>query len=248
MTYDVSGTIEYYKNLLLYQYNDKPRARETIGLLADAALCDLVVLEINDAFNIETAVGPQLDVLGEYIGFSRLVPISLPQPYFQFDDYITPIVSPVGFTDYTDSLINEDSVFYLYLFVNTSFNELTDVQYRYMLKLKIVLNTLFNSLSNIDKALFDFFGQSIYCFDQTDMTMNYFIQGAPTYLLQAAYDLNLLPKPMGVRISGVFSVPDATKIMKMARYEYDTGADIEFCNYATGFNDKSLLNYLDRVT
>lgn len=247
MAYDVSGTIKYYTDLLLYQYNDKTRARGTIDLLAGAAVCDLVALQIQDAFDIETAEGPQLDILGEYIGFNRVVPIVVPRPYFQLTDYIAPITNPIGLTDYNDPTLNANSVFYLYIFQNTTFNSLSDDQYRFMLKLKIVLNKLFNSLENIDAALAEFFGSSVVCFDEASMSMTYFTQGTPAYLLQLAIELDLLPRPIGVRINGVFQVPDVTKIMKMADYTYDTGANIELANYSTGFNDKTMLVYSDRV-
>lgn len=247
MAYDVESTIEYYVNLLLYQYSTKPKARETTALLSAQAICDLLVLQVNDAFTIDEAGGPQLDVLGEYIGFNRVVPVNIPQPYFELDDYVSPLVNPVGMTDYTDPTLNLGSVFYLYIFQNQNFSTLNDEQYRFMLKLKIILNGLYNSLANINKALTTFFGTSVICVDQADMTISYFIQGTPSYLLQLAVELHLLPKPMGVRISGVFAVTDATKIFQMQNYTFDTGADIEFADYQTGFNDKIILNYLNKV-
>lgn len=247
MAYDVNGTIKYYTDLLLYQYNDKPRSRATIDLLAGAAICDLVMLEMQDAFDVETAEGPQLDVIGEYVGFNRIVPIVVPRNYFQLTDYTAPLPSPIGLTDYNDPTLNAGSVFYLYIYQNATFNSLTDEQYRFMIKLKIVLNKLFNSLKNIEDALAQFFGLTVVCFDETNMSMTYFTQGTPPYLLQLAIELNLLPRPIGVRINGIFLVPDVTKIMKMADYAYDTGANIELANYATGFNDKKMLVYSDRV-
>lgn len=247
MAYDVDGTIKYYEDLLLYQYNDKPKARDTIGLLAGAAVCDLLILNVNDAFDLMTAVGPQLDIIGEYLGFARKVPLTIPQPYFQMDDYFSPVVDPVGFTDYTDHTINENSVFYLYIFQNTSFSILNDEQYRFMLRLKALLNHMTMTMAMINESLLTFFGTSIICVDQTDMSLSYFIADEPSYLLQLAVDLKLLPKPMGVRISGVFDVPDADKIFKMADYSWDDGADVEFADYLTGFNDKVLLDYRNKV-
>lgn len=60
----------YYSNLLIMQYHNKPKAKATIeatvGLLPD----DLI-MEVINGFNIETAVGKQLDILGEYVGVDR---------------------------------------------------------------------------------------------------------------------------------------------------------------------------------
>lgn len=61
----------YYVNLLIIQYINKPRAREHIEVLARAAIMDLLPLEVRDGFDIDTAVGVQLDVIGQYIGLSR---------------------------------------------------------------------------------------------------------------------------------------------------------------------------------
>lgn len=201
MSYDVNGTIEYYKDLLLYQYNDKPRARATIGLLAAQAICDLLILEVNDAFALETAAGVQLDVIGEYVGINRLTNLGL----------------------------------------------LNDSDYRYLMTLKIILNNLDNTLQEINDSLFTFFGSDVICVDQADMSISYFIQGVATALILSAVYLGLLPKPMGVRISGVFLVPAADKVMKFMDYNFDTGADVEFADYTTGFNDKVILDYLDKV-
>jgi len=69
---DLTTAVEYYQNLLLDQYVDQPKAYATIGLLAKAALCDLVQMNFNSAFNINLGVGAQLDILGQYVGRNRL--------------------------------------------------------------------------------------------------------------------------------------------------------------------------------
>jgi hypothetical protein len=60
----------YYKNLLIKQYH-QPRAQETIGGLARSLACDLIFSQIRDGFNIDTAVGAQLDILAKYVGAIR---------------------------------------------------------------------------------------------------------------------------------------------------------------------------------
>lgn len=66
----MSALDTYYSNLLIMQYHNKPKAKATIeasvGLLPD----DLI-LEVINGFNIETAVGKQLDILGIYVGVDR---------------------------------------------------------------------------------------------------------------------------------------------------------------------------------
>lgn len=61
---------EYYSNLLILQYHGKPKARatieKTVGLLPDS-----LIQEVINGFDIQTAVGKQLDILGEYVGVDR---------------------------------------------------------------------------------------------------------------------------------------------------------------------------------
>ena len=61
----------YYQNLLIMQYHDKERAQDTIGDLARETLSDMVWTSVRDAFDINTAVGVQLDLLGKYVGAYR---------------------------------------------------------------------------------------------------------------------------------------------------------------------------------
>lgn len=63
--------IDYYANLLILQYRDKPKALATVKALAGLALADKIAVELQDAFNLDTAVGKQLDTLGKYVGVTR---------------------------------------------------------------------------------------------------------------------------------------------------------------------------------
>lgn len=66
----MSQTDEYYSNLLILQYHSKPRAKATIEAVV-SLLPDDLIQEVTNGFDIETAVGKQLDMLGEYIGVDR---------------------------------------------------------------------------------------------------------------------------------------------------------------------------------
>lgn len=64
--------IAYYVNLLIIQYHSLPRARGHIEAIVDAAMIYDLVVAVGNAYDIDTAVGVQLDVLGAYIGVDRL--------------------------------------------------------------------------------------------------------------------------------------------------------------------------------
>ena len=62
---------DYYKDLLILQYNNKPNAQATIKLLTDCGSGDGILDAIQNGFDFDTAVGNQLDILGNIIGAPR---------------------------------------------------------------------------------------------------------------------------------------------------------------------------------
>lgn len=62
---------EYYSNLLILQYHEKAKAIATIQAQVTPIIMDQLPIAVQDAFDIETAIGVQLDVLGDYVGASR---------------------------------------------------------------------------------------------------------------------------------------------------------------------------------
>lgn len=69
----MSEYTDYYADLLILQYKTQPKARATISALTDKVIADGLLLDVINGFNILTAEGKQLDVLGKYIGLSRNV-------------------------------------------------------------------------------------------------------------------------------------------------------------------------------
>jgi len=245
-TEQIQSTIDYYVDLLIFQYLSKDKARATIANLSAAGIVELVPLDVRDAFDLETAIGPQLDVLGQYIGFSRTIPQEIDRDYFEMVDYSSPSTT-TGFTDYTDATTNAGSSFYLYIFSNTTFYTLSDPEYRPLLKLKIALNNSDNTLSYIANILWSFFGGTVVCYDAADMTISYIITPDISNIALIAVQQGLLPKPMGVRISGVFEIPVPLDLWGFQEYTYDTGTLTGFSDYATGFNGDYWLLYQNRI-
>lgn len=62
---------EYYKNLLIIQYHDKPKAKATIVLLVNCATGDEIQQQMYEAFDLDVAVGKQLDMIGYFVGVKR---------------------------------------------------------------------------------------------------------------------------------------------------------------------------------
>lgn len=158
---DISNLVQYYADLLIIQYNGKPKATATIKTMVGVILQNGILIEVLDAFNPETAVGKQLDILGKWVGTDR---------YYLGDGA-------------TQTLSDED--------------------YRIVLNFKTITNSIDMSCSSIDNILFEFFGDSVICSTDNDLTIYYFV--APEYLSIAEILLQkkVLPKPLGVRLGGL---------------------------------------------
>lgn len=63
--------INYYANLLILQYKQRPKAYATIQALVAMPIAEQVPIDVQNAFDISSAIGVQLDVLGKYVGASR---------------------------------------------------------------------------------------------------------------------------------------------------------------------------------
>jgi hypothetical protein len=67
----------YYANLLIVQYIGQPNAYATVLAQVTPVLMDQMPLAVQNGFNIKstlgrTAIGAQLDMIGEYVGITRV--------------------------------------------------------------------------------------------------------------------------------------------------------------------------------
>lgn len=95
--------VSYYQSLLAYQYRTKPKARDTIGIYAKQVLGDDLASELVNAFDVDLAVGAQLDTVGKYVGVPRDVATAPIVNFFGFWDYEEPdpdAQNPNGFLNY----------------------------------------------------------------------------------------------------------------------------------------------------
>ncbi len=215
---DITDLINYYVNLLIIQYHNKPKAQATIQLIADEVLASGIIFDIRDGYSVETAVGKQLDVIGKYVGVDRFWINEDPINYFAFTwyDEVSPDAEEKwGFTDYADfdtfqynGTLNYDEVL-------SVTNALSDSDYRILIRLKILQNTINHSHKSIDDSVFQIFGSAVVPDSPGNMHMYYFVTPALTAIILAAEQKLLLPRPMAVRLTTVsdvvyplFAIPD----------------------------------------
>lgn len=86
---------DYYANLLILQYRNKPKASATIKLGAGIYLADGLIFELNDILNLETQQGAQLDLIGQILGVNRQIAgFNIDKYYFSFEKAT---VTPPGY-------------------------------------------------------------------------------------------------------------------------------------------------------
>lgn len=153
---------QYYADLIIWQYRIKPKAIDTVKLLVDQAICDDIFTEIQNAFDVDTAVGDQLTILGRTVGVNReVLGLDLSHTYFSFTDYVGSPAS-IGFGDYTDSPYGPD-LFYDY-FDYASY-VLTDFELRFLIKMKIIFNNMGPDMGYVADALWAAFGTDVQVLD-----------------------------------------------------------------------------------
>ena len=70
---DITDLLQYYSDLLILQYHDKPKAIATIQLFVKQFIADGLFMDILNSYDLDTAVGVQLDRLGKLVGCPRYV-------------------------------------------------------------------------------------------------------------------------------------------------------------------------------
>ena len=85
------SNITQYTNLITSQHRPKPNFMATVSsMLSHADDTTTCAAGMNDAFDIDQAVGAQLDILGQILGVSRIVP-------FQPTDGSSPVLSDINY-------------------------------------------------------------------------------------------------------------------------------------------------------
>lgn len=227
----VQALVDYYTNLLIIQYHNKPRAKATIALLIQNLIASGVMLDVRDGFNIDTAVGAQLDILGKYIGIDRFYVDQDLHDYFSLVTYDDPIDPPErwGFSDYdTFNTFFENGTLNYNSILVTDFS-LNDDDYRQLLKLKIIQNNSNHSHKDIDAGIFQIFGTDVRADSTGNMHMIYFVPANMTELIAAAIAKQVLPRPMGV---GITIIKETSTFFGFATYAYTPGNNTGFTDYA----------------
>ena len=189
---------DYYANTLIIQYHSKPKARATIKALIDLVYANMSLIQMRDAFDWRYAEGVQLDIIGIWVGVTRQISKQL------FDDH--PWFSLIEITGATSELqggfsevSNFDTVEGGFLspeYVNSYFVDLTDDNYRFLVGLKIIKNSIAHTCKTIDDAIYNFDNGKLYTsWDLSNHILTYHYPMGYQEIMEVAKYKNVLPCP-----------------------------------------------------
>lgn len=196
---------EYYANLLIVQYNGKPKAQAHIKFLVDLIFANVILLQIQEAFDWRTAVGAQLDIIGKWVGVTRNYNgsflwgntyLSYPRSNQLTPDDETDNLQH-GYSDYEN--FDDDGAVLTYQDLGYVEQQLSDDDYRTIIGLKIIKNNINHTAKNIDDAIWTYFNGQVYT-TWDDMEITYHYPASLTTLIEVCNYKNVLPAPTGVNI------------------------------------------------
>jgi len=193
--------LEQYADLLVVQYRSKSKAQQTVKLLTNSSACDGLPLALKDAFDLRTAYGNQLTIIGKIIGVPRnIFGLDLAHVYFSVTRYSgTP--ASIGFLRYTAGL----STKLILMYAQNANYVMSDFEMMVLIKLKIIANTQVLTYMNIQDSLYTFFSGDIYIKKSASlMQIDYYVATKYKNSFTAALFSDVVPRPMGVAINTTY--------------------------------------------
>ena len=207
-----------YLDLITSQHRGKPKFEALVDL-ASGSFSDVetVINSIPELFDLDTAKGEQLDVVGEWVGLGRYVGTALTGVYFPLDD------AALGF---------DAGVWKGPFDPASGLTRLDDDSYRLALRAKIGANHwdgTVESLQVILDKVFHGYDAVVFSGDHQDMSMSFFMVGPlPPPVIAALLTGGYLSiKPSGVLVRGYFkpSVSDTPLFALDSSGIYASGLD-----------------------
>ena len=88
---------DYYASLLAYEYRGLPNASRQVKLWASQMTGEGLPELLLNCFDLDAAVGAQLDILGQYVGLARNIGLPVARPYFGLWTYAEPTLDPARY-------------------------------------------------------------------------------------------------------------------------------------------------------
>lgn len=207
---DREAVKEYYANLLILQYRNKPKARATIKAWADIFIADGMIFQLQDLLDIDKATGATLDLIGKILDCPRIVQgVFIDRQFFQFhvDE------NSLGF-----SVIGNPTYAVMRSIQNSNLSEysLPDFDYRILLKYKAVVNVMRGSQGSMEELLYSVFGTDVILRNLQNLNITYVLASDSMPAILAARKLGYFRAPIGVGLNYILAVKKPTQIFSFA--------------------------------
>ena len=205
-----------YTSLVTSEHADKPKFMAMVAAVSQCFVDQQNELEafVND-FDLDEAIGAQLDILGKWVGISRNIETPISGVYFSLD------TSGVGF---------DQGVWQGPFDPSSGIVSMDDETYRLVIRAKIAANHWDGTIGAAASILSSVFGSNTFVFieDNQDMTMTVGLSGnLPSALFIALFGGGYIPlKPEGVLANYIVTSSSGSPIF---------GFDVEN-SYISGFD------------
>lgn len=183
--------VDSYLALITSYHRGKPKFAAMVKALVEPVVAQQAFLDhLPRDFDLDEAVGVQLDQVGEWVGRTRFVRVPIANAWFSFDHDMRGFDQGVWYQPQYDT--------------PAGITRLDDETYRTLLRAKIAANNWDGTLPSAKAALEILFPNgetSIIVIDNQDMTITFGVSGViPSALFIALLSDGYLPlKPEGVR-------------------------------------------------
>lgn len=202
MTSTVIDHQEIGRSRVATQYTESAKFLAYIrGLLAASAELEALLQKVAEQVDIDIAEGVNLDVIGEIVGISRIIPASVQLAFFGFQDNAAALNFGEEGAQGVGGRFYDEGEPYLATSV------LNDPEYRLLIRAKIVKNHAVGTNEDVIAGLSYLFGGSnmaiqVAVEDIGNMAIQVAVGRPLTYLEKVLIsELDILPRPAGVRIS-----------------------------------------------
>lgn len=198
--------LDYYANTLIAQYYNKPKAIGTIRALmggtgAYGLIADAIANQVRDGFDLTTAVGRQLDMLGKLRGVTRyLSTLDLSKVFLPLVPYDDVGGGPFpGIADYDDPVQPPST--YLMTYDDFITNTLQDGDFRRVIMFLAQVQSCDYAYATLDFICYTFFTGNVNIKITGNMEITYqHLTSDTDNLFTILKQMRLLPGAAGVNV------------------------------------------------
>ena len=195
-----------YLALIISEHNQKPNFMALVQAVC-AGFADVTALlnSMPAAFNLFTAQGAQLDIVGQWIGQGRTVNALITLNFFGYSEVTTGIPDEPylkSFGELTNPTEYGGARWYDLGTTFAATTTLPDNEYLTVLEAVIARNGYNSTIAELEQALYDIFGAPCYVYDYGTLSITVYIPTSATATQEGIVtNLDILPRPAGVAIT-----------------------------------------------